>query len=162
MDPSAQSGTSASGAPSTPTASQPAATAPVSQPAVSAVQSEPVAQPATPVASPPPPPIRPKERLRSWPFVVLGIIIAFVFGIGFDKYHVASYLSKVRLPTMAPKSAPKKQRRLQKPPPLLSQVRRPHGKRSCQPTCRFSILPIGPSTEISSQPTLRKLSLSSF
>jgi len=86
MDPSAQSGTSTT-IPSTSTA--------------------PSQQPATPPISSPLPVSRPKERLRSWPFVILGIILAFFLGIGFDKYHIASYISKIRLPKLADKSIPK-------------------------------------------------------
>ena len=70
------------------------------------MQAEPTPQPATPTLTPPPPATLKKHK-ANWPFVVLGIIVAFILGIGFDKYHVASYLSTIRLPKFAFKSTPK-------------------------------------------------------
>jgi len=73
---------------------------------------DPSAQTGTQISTPTPAPslvqqpVRPKEKLRSWPFIVLGILVSFLLGIGFDKYHVASYISKIRLPKLTAKSTP--------------------------------------------------------
>jgi hypothetical protein len=82
-----------------------------SQPAASSVQAEPVQQPAVVAPSTAPPPVLPKKRGLGNIFIGIGFLLTFMLGIGFNKYHVASYVSAVHLPkfvtvTETPKPSP--------------------------------------------------------
>jgi len=110
MDPSAQGQSSTQGAQPTPTPApqteQPQAPP---QPETSSVQAEPNPQPVpTPVTTPaPPPPPPPKKSGHNLLFVMLGVVIAFILGVGFDKYKIVSYIKRIPLPKIATKSTPK-------------------------------------------------------
>jgi hypothetical protein len=61
------------------------------------ITSEPVS-PLPPPVSSPAVQVPPKKRTFGWVFMILGFVLTFVLGIGFNKYNVASRVLAIRLP----------------------------------------------------------------